>query len=509
MKACFFLQRRFAFLGHQMAIILKEKYGIEEFCGYVCSRSSYIFLESQNDIDYKKLLLEEDVYAKYTQEIIDINFLKSLADKYGLPNLWPYVLLDRILRYNQLLRAYPSDKSTYSHEDLIKIFQVTAKAIEKFLDEEKPDFIFFSVVSNLGSYLLYEIAKKKGIKTLQFPDTRLGCRQTLGENFGEFTYLKDTIQYMRQNADDKEVRENYSKAVEFLKSFQEKPFYYMQNSEASNVFSNNNLKRSKYFRFLLPRNLYKSIGWFLKSHYDYFSNKYEDKNDYSTIKPWLENWDKFVRKLRILRGYKKFYDNVDYNEDYVYFTLHAEPEALFPFSAPSYTDQKWIIAQVARSLPLHYKLYVKDHPCMAGYRKHSYYKEIKKIPNVKLIDPNVSSLELIKNSKLITTIIGTAGWEGLLMKKPVIVFGSSPYNQISMVKLCTDITKLPYIVKEQLDNFVYNEEELLYFIAGLYKDSVDLDLSQIWDVEGAGMIEKKKKSLEPIVGLIAKRMGLV
>ena len=47
----------------------------------------------------------------------------------------------------------------------MKIFQVTAKAVLKFLDEENR-ILSFSIVSNLGSYLLYEVAKKKGLKLL-------------------------------------------------------------------------------------------------------------------------------------------------------------------------------------------------------------------------------------------------------------------------------------------------------------------------------------------------------
>ena len=165
MKACFFLQRRFAFLGHEMAILLNEKYGVKDFCAYVTLRSSYNFLKSQKDISYNKLLLEEDIYGSYKNEKIDFDFLRKFARDYGIPNLWPYITIDRILRYNLLVRAYPSDASKYSHEDLIKIFQATAKAVVKFLDEEKPDFVVFSVIGNLSSCLLYEIAQKKGIKT--------------------------------------------------------------------------------------------------------------------------------------------------------------------------------------------------------------------------------------------------------------------------------------------------------------------------------------------------------
>lgn len=510
MKACFFLQRRFAFLGHQMAILLSEKYGIKEFCGYVSLRSSYNFLKSQKEIDYSQLLLEEDIYGSYANEKIDLDFLNSFAKEYGIPNLWPYITIDRILRNNLLVRAYPSDTSKYSHEDMIKIFQATAKAILKFLDEEKPGFVVFSVIGNLGSCLLYEIAKKKGIKTFLIYDSRLDNKQMLAESYDKHPYLQESVEYIKKNIQtDVRSKECYEKAHKFLKEFQEKPFYYMKYSEAEDKFSKKSANFLHHFNFLKPKNSLKSVNWFFKSFYDYFLNKNKDKNDYSTIKPWWEAWDKLVRKARILRGYRDLYNKVDFTENYAYFALHTEPEALFPFSAPFYIDQQWVIKQVARSLPLHYKLYVKDHPLMYGFRTRDYYKEIKKIPNVKLIDPSVDSMQLSQNSKIVINITGTAGWEALLLKKPVIIFGEVFYSMLSSVKKCSDINQLPYLIQSQLENNnIYNEEELLYFIAGLYWESVFVDIWQIWDIEGAGMTEKKKKSLEPLVDLLAQKLKI-
>ena len=58
-------------------------------------------------------------------------------------------------------------------------------------------------------------------------------------------------------------------------------------------------------------------------------------------------------------------------------------------------------------------------------------------------------------------------------------------------------------MKEQLENFVYNKNDLLYFLSGLFMESVVLDISQIWDEEGAKMMDKKKEALAPLVDLIA------
>ena len=508
MKACFLLQRRFAFLGHEMVKLLKEQYGVDEFCAYVTTRSSYNFLTKQKEIEYTNLLLEEDVYNKYKNEEIDLQFLKDFKKEYGLPNLWPYVLLDRILRFNLLRRAYPSNTSEYSHEDLIKIFQVTAKAVLKFIEKEKPDFILFSIVGNLGSYLLYEIAKKKGIKTLLLFEPRVGNVQTISQRYKVHTYLKDTIEEMKNNKNNSVNIEYYKKAEDFLHSFQTKPFYYLKDSEAIDKFTADSSSVKHHFSFLRVDKIGKSIYWFFKSHIDYIRNVNKDRDDNSTIKPWVELWDKVVRKGRIIRGYKDLYNKVSEKDEYIYFALHSEPEALFPFSAPFFTDQQWLIEQIARSLPIHYKLYVKDHPCMIGLRPRDYYKRIKKIPNVKLIHPSTSSLDLIQKSKMVIAVTGTAAWEGVLLKKPAIVFGDVFYKALSMVERCNSVQKLPELIEYQLENFKYNDKELIDFIAGLYKESAPIDLAQIWDIDGAGQIDKKKRALGPLVELLASKVGL-
>ena len=176
--------------------------------------------------------------------------------------------------------------------------------------------------------------------------------------------------------------------------------------------------------------------------------------------------------------------------------------------APFDTDQMHIIKRVAQSLPVGMLLYVKEHPQMVKYRPRRYYKELKKIPNVKLIKPAVVSFDLIKNAKLLVTLSSTAGWEALLLKKPLVTFGNGLYNTISMVKKCDVIENLPQIIKEQLENFHYDENELISFIAAIFKESADINLVQIWDIEGDSKMGEKKEAVIPLVDLIASKLNL-
>src|SRR3989344_6022338 len=114
MKICLFLQRSYAYTGHALACILKEKYGVTEFCAYVGLRRIHDFLKSQKDVHYSALLLDEDVHNRYRDEKLDMEYLRSLEKEYGIPNLWPYLCVDREITGNQAKREYPYNTPRYT-----------------------------------------------------------------------------------------------------------------------------------------------------------------------------------------------------------------------------------------------------------------------------------------------------------------------------------------------------------------------------------------------------------
>lgn len=495
MKACFVLQNRFAYSGHAIIKTLKKEYEIDEFCGYVFTRASFNFLQSQKDIKYTKLLLDENIHSLYKNEPLDLNYIKWLEKEFGLPNLWAYIELDRIVRHGQFVREYPYDNSPYTHEEMLRIMQVKSKSILKFLEEQKPDFIFFSVVGDFSMLFLYRVAKKMGIKTLLLAEPRIDKRFAISEYYNGI----DSIEKIFNTNIDKLYIEQ---AKEFLYSFHQKPIP----PASIDTPQARAITKKQQFIFLYPQGFIRSFLWTIRVFLDYVQNKHKD--DYTGIKPWNYLWDHIKRKIRVLRGFNDLYDQINLKEDYAFFPLQLEPEVGSLLLAPFYTDQLWLAKQIARSLPVHFKLYIKEHPAMFGYRPRRFYKELKKIPNVKLIDPSLLSFNITKNAKLIITQTGSAGWEGLLFKKPVITFGDVFYNILPMSKKCIAIEDLPYIVKEQLENFHYDEELLIKLIAASYQESANTDLIQAWEIDGGGEMKKKEDLLRPLAKLIAKKLGL-
>jgi len=496
MKVCLILQRNFAYIGHAIALALKEKYGLTDFCAYVYLRDGYDFLRTQKDIAYTNLLLDEDVHGTYKNEKLDMDYLRMLEKEYGLPNLWPYITLDRIVRFNQLLREYPYNTPRYTHEEMLRILQVKAKAVLAFLDTEKPDVLFLYPMGSISQLLLYTIAKKRGIRTILIMPLGMKNVHVFSEDYRCFSFVEKRLKAPRGSESDPFRK----KARAYLEEFRTSPKGYYPMSHPTKQ----PIHRGKQFKFLLPKNLVASLSFLCK--YLYASVTKRDRHDYSTIRPidWFK--DRVRRKLRGLIGASDLYEPVDPSDTFAFYPLHTEPEINLLLQAPFMDDQVYLIDKIARALPVGWKLYVKEHPLMANYRPRAYYKELKKIPNVKLVNPAIPSFELLQKAQLITTVAGAGGFEGACFKKPVITFGDIYYNALSSVKNCKTLEDLASLVKKHLAEFRHNEDELVDFISAIYEDSAEADLYHLWEVEQD--FEVRKKGVVPLADLLAKKLGL-
>ncbi len=77
-----------------------------------------------------------------------------------------------------------------------------------------------------------------------------------------------------------------------------------------------------------------------------------------------------------------------------------------------------MIRAISRSIPSTHNLYVKEHRGCIGEKPFGFYKAIKSIPGVELIDPMVDSHKLIRFADLVISISGTIIYEAALYGKP-------------------------------------------------------------------------------------------
>ncbi len=113
---------------------------------------------------------------------------------------------------------------------------------------------------------------------------------------------------------------------------------------------------------------------------------------------------------------------------YLYFPMHKEPELMLNFESPVWHDQKNLIRYISAMLPTGYRLLIREHRFNWGRRHTAYLDYLHKLPGVTLINPLDQQFTYIRNADLVITDNGSTGWEGLLLKRPVITLEKTLYD---------------------------------------------------------------------------------
>lgn len=142
-------------------------------------------------------------------------------------------------------------------------------------------------------------------------------------------------------------------------------------------------------------------------------------------------FSRFLRRLRFRAGLKKrlFCHQDDLQKPFVYFALHAQPEASTAAQGGFYMYQVNAIEALREILPAGWWICVKENPKQRFmYRDLPFYMRIKQWPEVKFIDDSAPSEDLIKKSRIVATISGMVGYEALLLGKSCVFFGDPWYE---------------------------------------------------------------------------------
>lgn len=500
MKVLFFLQLGWGTLGNAIAARLSKKYNVHDFCGITYSFEAYDFLKKQKDVHYDPLVTEREIYQFCDKESVDPHYLKQIENEFGKPFLWPCILVDRTLMMD-FRKVYHQSGSPYTHEQLLQILQGHFRWAIDFIDKVKPDCIVGSTVGCIAFLVLATVASKRGIPLYFIYPTRVLNRITISrspyEDFDRIFKIYDKL------CSGTYQSPYYSMAEEYIKKFRLTRLYYEGFKPIKPV--------NPIHAFMkLPLYIYKVLQYtyLFYSHRKRFPSSLWAINTMYKHPFWfhIDNTVRYTRKI-FSRRWRKL--EMPSNEEFVFFPLHYEPELSLSLFAPYYPNQLALIQHIAQCLPVGLKLYVKEHPAMVGLRPFSYYKKLKHIPNVQLISPFMDSHEIIKKSKLVITITGTAGWEAILLQKPVITFGEAFYNKKwEMAKRAGAIHQLPDLIHHALRHHQHNEKQLLYFVTAILEGSVEADLMRLWSlVEYADMFQDPH--LDKIVDLLAEEMNLL
>ena len=134
---------------------------------------------------------------------------------------------------------------------------------------------------------------------------------------------------------------------------------------------------------------------------------------------------------------------------------------------------------MSSNLPENIKIIVKEHPRQLykdirslHFREETFYEELLKIKNLILANVEEDYSKLISNSVMTSALCGSVIFDGLLLGKPSLVFGStwvSNCKSVQLVNFEDDIKtmilkfvdKTEHEVKNELFDFLINNQKFL------------------------------------------------
>ena len=402
------------------------------------------FFENQTLVKFNKVWFFNDYIKKNHKP--DLIYLANFEKKYKI-NLLELAINERIF-----YRFF--DFYKFSTEEMLSIVEQECKLFEKVVSEIKPDFLITKEASRHHHQLFCELCNSIGIKVIMMSQAKIGYKCMLSEESHKFPFPESLNSLQSSNLSLKEIQK-YLKSFDVSKQLKS---YLAKEGGSSREF----LK--SVFEYLISDNSHSQTQYY-----------YYGRTKLSVIKNFIKSsMNRYLRKSFIDHNLLK---EVPKNSSYVYFPMAVDMERNLLITAPYYTNQIETIRHIVKSLPVNYQLYVKENPNAASRDWHSIdeYKEIMKIPNVKLIHPSTDVETIYQNSSLVIATAGSSPFEAAAYGKPSIIFSDQIYDILPSVFKVENIKDLPELIRKALQTKV-NTNDLDSYIHLLEKNTFDFDI---------------------------------
>lgn len=456
-KIFFYFDLEFTYYGHAMATWFKRDLGMADadLRGIVVGRLYHDFLHRQTDIAYQDLGLYQDLLWRALTEPPDIDYLRRIESELEIPSIWLLFDADRSIK-------------DFTYEQALSAMTIFLRYYEEEFTKHRPDAVISFTNASLSAAACYLMARRLEIPYLEMTSTRIPRRYVIGEHQtgARFDAVERRYRELVQGAGDPRL---IADARSYLARFRDRPSPPDGMQQVLRIAS----KAAS----VHPRRL---VGLARITAWYYFGPYRKDVTVRHPLGQAVDVLSMAVRRRRI-SAERYFRDPPPTGERYAYFALHYQPEMTTMVLAPFWQDQLTLVENIARSLPPGLRLYVKEHLPMLGSRPLGYYDRLRKIPNVRLVSPSLSSLELARGAEIVLTITGTVGWEALLLERPVVTFGRVFYNAVECVQKCRAIEDLPAMIRSCLARSPHDERQVEAYVAALLAESFEFDGEVLWD----------------------------
>ncbi|OOF45503.1 capsular biosynthesis protein [Rodentibacter trehalosifermentans] len=428
---------RYKYFYNQIA---KELESLGHAVYYAIDSIRSIYLEPIAEIDNNK---NSYFFNQYLKE----NFLtsESIAPKSGdKKEFWGDIFYSDFDRF--LVHNYNLERNTHYW---INVKQNLDKFFEKIIIENNIDCILYENVSNTFAYMAYKKAIELNKKYIGLIMSRIPNYFEIQNSIIDLEVSKIiSLAKQTHSEEDKAWFENYKKNISSIQPD------YMKSNGLDNVSP---------LRLLKLQKLKKLYGFFMLGF------KYDYKYDFQFGNPFKFIFAEVVKNISRYKNTKlsnRYYlskielDKCIKEDNFYIYPIHYHPESSTSVLAPEYTNEYVNIINISNNLPYGTYLYVKDHKSAKGVQSLAFYRKISSLPNVKLINYDVNIKELIIHSKGVITVNSTAGYEALLLEKPVFILGRVFYECFPNVMKLSNFRDIRLI-----NDIKFSQDVAKYFIA--------------------------------------------
>ncbi|MEP6651751.1 MAG: hypothetical protein ABJA82_00240 [Myxococcales bacterium] len=421
-------------LFHQVAKRLREDHGIRDLGGFAWGQDQADFLKGTG-FPWWRLDVFTDWLAAMPGWRVDMGYLAAAEEKYGFPNFARMVFAER-----HLLKRY-------GHDDIWKLTEICLRRLEAIFDADRPDAIFVESIDSLPMLLLFGVARSRNIPVVHLDSGRIAGRVAVTRD--PLMTWSDVDAVFRARLPLPLLGEPRAEAQRFLDDFRDK---------------RQRIQAPRPWMFPTPRFDDLKRLWSARRRY------LRDPLNPVLTSPMAMARQKVTRLTNHWRAsLSAAFEAPVAGERYVLFPLHYQPEVSTLVMGTYYLDQAALIEDIAKSLPVGYRLYVKEHFVAIGRRPIEEYHRIRSCFNVRLIHPLQDPISMVQHASAVATISGTMGWEAVLMEKPTITFGDCFYNSYPQVIRAGLLPKGEWsrVFREALTNYQPDREMLLKYISSI------------------------------------------
>ena len=462
-----------------------------------CMYNEHTFYYYKNNLKNVRIYDLRDLCKKfdnkYTDSIIDLNYLSFVEKEYcNFNNLNLQLTASQLTTRHYHTRFY-FNYSTFQQS--LSFIELGYKRVIEILDEFNPDVIMDTEDGELLRTILNEVAYKKGIPYVNI-------------DYPRYEAYKIPTYCLGLNTEKYFINEYYRNYLLPIESLRQEYDYVLNFRASSGIMSKEfaGTTTSQYqadsvyyaFKKLIGMSLY---FWNLAVSFGNWRLMKRKQILYSNPLKHFLFYVMVAIKRQLLFRNNRYFEAPEKDDTYVYLPLHLIPESTTFVKAPFYIDELNIIAQVSKSLPIGWKLYVKEHQAMLGERSLSFYRAVKKIPNVKLVKFNYydDPKPWILNSRGVITIAGTGAYEAAMLGKKSIVFADVPFTLIEGVSRVRSFQELPRLIADF--GSIENIQSCAAYIAATKSTGKEINLKYLI-AEGEAIIRGEEEITTEFQGQI-------